>query len=76
VWIPGHTGLLGNEKTDAEAKKAATRDRVDDATLEFRNFRRIVSEYEFTARKNRWANVEDNNMKEHKILPSKDRLYT
>jgi hypothetical protein len=53
VWIPCHTGLLGNENADAEAKNATTRDRVDDATLEFRDFRRIVSEFEFTARKNR-----------------------
>jgi hypothetical protein len=73
VWIPGHTGLLGNENADAEVKKAAARDRVDDATLEFRGFRRIVSEVGFTARKNRWTNVEDNKMKEHKNLPSKDR---
>jgi hypothetical protein len=63
MWIPGHTGLPGNENTDAEAKKAGARDRVDDATLEFRNFRRIVSEFEFTAHKNRWANVEDNKIK-------------
>jgi ribonuclease HI len=75
VWIPVHTGLLGNENAGAEAKKVATQDRVDDATPEFRDFRRIVSEYEFTARKNRWANVEDNKMKEHKILLSKDRTY-
>jgi ribonuclease HI len=33
VWTPGHTGLLGNENADAEAQKAATRDRVDVATL-------------------------------------------
>jgi ribonuclease HI len=50
VWIPG---LLGNENADAEAKKAAARDRVNDATLEFRDFKRIVSEFELTASKNR-----------------------
>jgi hypothetical protein len=66
--MSGHTGLLGNENADAEAKKAAARDRVDDATPEFRDFKRIVSEFEFTARKN-------NKMKEHKILLSKDRTY-
>jgi hypothetical protein len=43
--------------------------------LEFRDFKRIVSEFEFNARKNRWANNEDNKMKEHKILQSKDRTY-
>jgi hypothetical protein len=75
VRILGHTGLLGNENTDAEAKQAATRDRVDVATLEFRDFRRIISEFESTARKNRKANVEANKMKEHKILLSKDRTY-
>jgi hypothetical protein len=73
VWIPGNTGLLGNENADTDAKQAAARDRVDDATLEVRNFKRIVSEFEFTARKNRWANVENDKMKEHKILLSKDR---
>jgi hypothetical protein len=72
VWIPRHTDLLRNKNAEAEAKKAATRDRVDDATLQFRNFRRRVSEFEFTTRKNRWANVADNKMKEHKILLSKD----
>jgi hypothetical protein len=48
---------------------------MDDATLEFLDFKRLVSEFEFTARKNRWANVKDNKMKEHKILMSKDRTY-
>jgi hypothetical protein len=73
--IKKKTGLLVNENADAEAKKAAARDRVDDATLDVRDFKRIVSEFEFTARKNRWANVEDNKMKEHKILLSKNRTY-
>jgi hypothetical protein len=69
VWIPGNTGLLGNESADAEAKKkTAVRDRVDDATPKFRDFKRIASEFEFIASKNRWANVEANKMKEHKIL--------
>jgi hypothetical protein len=75
LWIPGQTGLLGNENADAEAKKAAAQDRVDDATLEFRDIKRIVSEFEFNARKNSWGNVKDNKMKEHKILLSKDRTY-
>jgi hypothetical protein len=75
VWIPGNTGLLGNGNADMDAKQAAARDKVDDATLEVRHLKRIVSEFEFTARKNRWDNVEDNKMKENKILLSKDRTY-
>jgi hypothetical protein len=75
VWILENTGLLGNKNADAEVKKAAARDRVDDATLEFRDFRRTVSEFEFTARKNRSTNVEDNKMKEHKNLPRIDRTF-
>jgi hypothetical protein len=44
-WLNILTYWLGNENADAEAKKAATRDRVDDATIEFRDFRRKVSEF-------------------------------
>jgi hypothetical protein len=71
--VCGHTGLLRNENADAEAKKATARDRVDEATLEFQDLNRIVSEFEFTARKNTRANVEDNKMKEHNILMNKNR---
>jgi hypothetical protein len=53
VWIPGHTGLQGNGNADTDTKQAAARDRVDDAMLEVRDFKRIVSEFEFTACKNR-----------------------
>jgi hypothetical protein len=67
VRIPGNTGFLGNENADAEAKKQLLE---TDATPEFRNFRRIL-----IACKNRRANVEDNKMKEHKILLSRDRTY-
>jgi ribonuclease HI len=41
VWIPEHTGFLGFENADAEAKMAATQDRVDDATKELRDKNRI-----------------------------------
>jgi hypothetical protein len=51
IKILGYLDILGNENAYAGTKKAATRDRVDEATLEFRDFRRVVSKFEFTARK-------------------------
>jgi ribonuclease HI len=63
VWIPGHSGLLRNEKADKEARSVENSETFDDTTLEYQGFQKSVPGYELICRNRRWNEVEENKMK-------------
>jgi hypothetical protein len=60
IWSPGHSGLLGNEQADKEARSAANSETLDDTALEYQDFRKSISAYELTCKNRRWNAAERN----------------
>jgi ribonuclease HI len=46
VWIPGHSGLLRNEKVDIKTRSVAKRETFVDTTLEYQDFQKSIAGYE------------------------------
>jgi hypothetical protein len=75
VWSPGHSGLLGNEQADKEARSAANSETLDDTALECQDFWKSISAYELPCRNRRWNAAEENKMREHKYSVANGRDY-
>ena len=45
VWVPGHSGVHGNEQADTEARRAATRTLQGDPTLPGSDVKTVIHNY-------------------------------
>jgi hypothetical protein len=75
IWIPGHSGIPGNDKADLEAKQATTQDCGNESQLQYSDFRNALTRHQLTMQNIRWAWVEDNKMREHRLKLTECRKY-
>ena len=68
AWIPGHTGIQGNEEADSLAKNSKTLNYPHNIKIPHIDFRPVTKKEESTRFNNHWGGLRKNKLKE--IMPN------